>query len=86
MESPSNFQVKGKKIIQIGPYTRKLDVCGPKSHLEKVQYRIWNPHQISKPKKFFYSNRNLNKEIGLLWSWQSFGESTITDLEYSSNF
>ena len=31
--------------------------CGPKSHLRKVQYRIWNPHQIflSKKKKIFES-------------------------------
>ena len=28
LESPSNFQVKEKKIIQIGPETRKLDICG----------------------------------------------------------
>ena len=27
-----------------------------------------------------YSNRSINKEIGLLWSRQSFGESTISDL------
>ncbi len=25
--------------------------CGPESHLRKVQYRIWNPYQISKSKK-----------------------------------
>ena len=32
----------------------------------KVQYRIWNPHQISKSRKTSYSNRSINKEIGLL--------------------
>ena len=30
---------------------KKLDFCGPDSHLGKVQYRIWNPHRISKSKK-----------------------------------
>ncbi len=29
----------------------KLDFYGPVSHLREVQYRIWNPHQISKSKK-----------------------------------
>ncbi len=57
-----------KKIIQIGPQTRKLDFCGPERHLRKVQYRIWNLHQISKSKKKNYSIRSINKEIGLLWS------------------
>ena len=33
-----------------------------------------------------YSNRSINKEIGLMWSIQSFGESTISDLESPSNF
>ena len=27
--------------------TRKLDFCGPESHLRTVQYWIWNLHQIS---------------------------------------
>ncbi len=27
------------------------NICGPENHLRKVQYRIWNPHQISKKKK-----------------------------------
>ena len=31
--SPSNFQVKEKKIIQISPETTKLDCCGQDSHL-----------------------------------------------------
>ncbi len=51
LESPSNFQVKEKIIIQIGPETTKLDFCGPDSNLGKVQYGIWNPHQNSKSKK-----------------------------------
>ena len=58
LESPSNFQVKEKQFIQIGLEIRKLDFCGPDSHLEKVQYRILNPHQISKSKK-------INIQIGL---------------------
>ena len=33
-----------------------------------------------------YSNRSINKEIGLMWSGQSFGESTISDFESPSNF
>ena len=33
-----------------------------------------------------YLNRSRNNEIGLLWSWQSFGESTILDFESPSNF
>ncbi len=36
LESPPNFQVKENKYIQIGPETtklRKLDLCGPVSHL-----------------------------------------------------
>ncbi len=37
-------------------------------------------------KKKKYSNRFINKEIGLLWSRESFGESTISDLESLSNF
>ena len=28
-----------------------MDFCGPESHLRKVQYRIWNPHQKLKSKK-----------------------------------
>ena len=53
----------------------------------KVQYQIWNPHRISKSKKkkkLFKSSRN--NEIWPLWSWQSFGESTISDFESPSNF
>ena len=48
LESSSNFQVKEFFFIKIGLETWKLDFCGPDSHLGKVQYRIWNPHQISK--------------------------------------
>ena len=77
---------KRKKIIQIGPETTKLDCCGQDSHLEKVQVRISNPHQISKSKKKKkYSNRSINKEIGCLWSRQSFVESTMSDFESPSN-
>ena len=71
LESSSNFPVQ-EFFIQISPYTRKLDFCGPESHLGKVQYRTWNPHLISKLKKKNYSNRSINKEIGLLWSRESF--------------
>ena len=39
-----------------------------------------------KSKKKNYSNRSINKEIGVLWSRQSFGESTISDFESPSNF
>ena len=39
-----NFQIIEKKIIQIGPQTRKLDFCGLDSHLGKVQYWILNPY------------------------------------------
>ena len=63
---PIKFPSQRKKIIQIGPETTKLDFCGPNSHLGKVQYRILNPHQISKPKKKKkYSNRSSNNEIML---------------------
>ena len=40
--------------------------------------------QVKEEKK--YSNRSIKKEIGLLWSSESFGESTISDLESPSNF
>ena len=83
---PIKFQSQRKKIIQISPETTKLEFCGPESHLGKVKYRILNPHQISKSKNFFFSNRSRNNEIGLMWSWQSFGESTISDFESPSNF
>ncbi len=53
-KSPLNCQVKEKKFIQIGPETTKLDCYGQDSHLGKVQYRILNPHQISKSKKIFF--------------------------------
>ena len=46
-----HFQVKERKIIEIGPHTRKFDFCGPESHLGKVQNRIWNPLEISKSKR-----------------------------------
>ena len=75
-----------KKIIQIGPETTKLDCCGQDSHLGKVQYRILNPNQNSKSKKKKYSNRSRNNEIGLMWSGQSFWESTISNFESPLNF
>ncbi len=50
LESPKILSQR-KIIIQIGPETTKFDFCGPDSHLGKVQYRILNPHQISKSKK-----------------------------------
>ena len=59
-----------RKNIQIGPKTTKLDICGPDSHLGKVQYRILNPYQISKSKKKKYSNRSINKKFdfcGPVW-------------------
>ena len=52
----------------------------------KVQYRIWNPHRISKSKKKIYLNRSINKEIGHLWPESDLRESTISDLESPSNF
>ena len=51
---PIEFLSQRKKNIEIGPETtklRKLDLCGPKVIWGKVQYRIWNPHLISKSKK-----------------------------------
>ena len=78
LESPSNFQVKEEKKIQIGQEKTKLcfnykcqnrhvqkEYSGPESHFRNVHYRIWNPHQISKSKKFFYSNLCRNNEIML---------------------
>ena len=50
--------------------------------LDLVDFTILFPSQ----RNFFYSNRSINKEIGLLWSRQSFGESTISDFESPSNF
>ncbi len=51
-------------------------------------YIDWNPgpsnFQIKEKKN--YSNRSSNKEIGLLLSRKSFGESTISDFEPPSNF
>ncbi len=81
-----NSKSKKKKIIQIGPETTKLDCCGQDSHLGKLQYRILNPYQISKSRKKIYSNRSRNNEIGLLWSGQSFWESTISNIETKSKF
>ncbi len=52
----------------------------------KFKYRIWNPHRISKSKKKNYSNRSRNNEIGLMWSGQSFWESTISNFESPLNF
>ena len=52
----------------------------------KVQYRIWNPHRISKSKKKKYSNRSINKEIGHFWSESDMRESTILDSESPSNY
>ena len=51
-----------------------------------MQYWIWNPHRISESKKKNYSNRSGNNKIGLLWSRQSFRESTMSDFESLSNF
>ena len=48
---PIKFPSQRKKNIKIGLEPWKLDFCGPDSHLGKVQYRILNPHQISKSKK-----------------------------------
>ena len=91
---PIEFPNQRKKFIQIGPETTKFDFCGQDSHLGKVQYRILNPNQNSKSKKKNYSNRSRNNEImlklkmskssclnGLLWSRESFEESTISELE-----
>ena len=50
LESPSNFQVKENKYSNRS-INMEMDFCGPDSHLGKVQYRIWNPNQISKSKK-----------------------------------
>ena len=78
---------KKKKNIQIGPETTKFDFCGPDSYLGKVQYRILKPNQNSKSKREKnYSNRSRNNEIGLIWSGQSFGESTISNFESPLNF
>ncbi len=83
---PIELLSQRKKILQIGPETTKLDCCGQDSHLGKVRYRILNPNQNSKPKKKKYSNRSRNNEIGLLWSGQAFGESTLSNLESQSKF
>ena len=71
---------KKKKKFQIGPLIMKLDICGQRVIWGKVQYRIWNPNQISKSKK-----KNLFKSVQKQ-SWQSFRESTLSDLESQSNF
>ncbi len=65
LESPSNFRVKEKNIIQIGPETTKLfqTVIWGKYYIEfGIQIKI--PSQ----RKENYSNRSRNNEIGHLWS------------------
>ena len=52
----------------------------------KYNIGFWNPIKIPSQRKKIYSNRSRNNEIGLMWSGQSFGESTISDLESPSNF
>ena len=42
---------KEKKNYSNHSIQKEMDFCGPESHLRKVQYQIWNPHQISKSKK-----------------------------------
>ncbi len=41
---------------------------------------------LSQKRKKNYSNQSRNNEIWLLWSRQSFGESTISNLESQSKF
>ncbi len=63
--------------------------CGPEVIWGKVQYRIWNPHRISKSKK---KNIQIGPETTKLrkldlWGPVShLGESTISDFESPSNF
>ncbi len=55
----------------------------------KTKFKISDlesPSIFQDKKKKNYSNRSIKKEIGLLWSRQSFGKSTISDLESPSNF
>ena len=55
----------------------------------KTKFKISNLESTSNfqvNEKKIYSNRSRNNKIGLLWSGQSFGESTISDLESPSNF
>ncbi len=46
----------------------------------------FNCYNIKIHVKKKYSNWSRNNEIGLLWSIQSFGESTISDFESPLNF
>ena len=81
---PIEFPSQRKKIIQIGPETpklRKMDLCGPKVIWGNIQYRIWNPHRISKSKKKNYSNRSINKKLDFCGPVSHLRESTISDLE-----
>ena len=41
-----------------------INFCGPVNHLRKVQYRIWNPHRISKSKK-----KKIFKSVHMKWVW-----------------
>ncbi len=45
------FRLSAKLILQRIIIT---NFCGPDGHLREVQYRIWNPHRISKTKKKKY--------------------------------
>ncbi len=46
----TEYHIISKLILQRIIFT---NICGPENHLRKVQYRIWNPHQIYQSKNFF---------------------------------
>ncbi len=55
------------------------NLYGPRNHLWwSTISDLESPSNFQIKENFFYSIRSINKEIGLLWSWQSLGESTIS--------
>ena len=85
-KNPIKFPSQRKKIFKSVHKQGNWNIVVQWVIRGKVRYRIWNLHRISKSKKNIYSNRSINKEIGLLWSRESFEESIISDLESPSNF
>ena len=59
---------------------------GPVSHLRLSTISDLNPHRISNSKKFFLSNRSINKKLDFLVQWVIWGKGTVSHLESTSNF
>ena len=85
-ESQSKFQVKEKKLFKSVQKQRNLTFVVQTVIWGKYNIEFGIPIKIPSQRKKNYSNRSRNNEIGLLWSGQSFGESTISNFESQSKF